>query len=290
MKAELINIIECIEHLPVLPATTVRLVQLLSDKSTTIDQLLEVIQYDQNLTLQVLKLCNSAYFGLIRQIRSLREALVYLGSKHLMQIILGIHCNSILQQPQKGYGLLAGMLWRHSTAVALAGEAFVKDRNDKNAPSGGLLFTAGLLHDIGKVVLDQVLSESYMQVLALLQTKPMKFDDAEREILGYSHTDVGEMIMQHWQLPEQITLVSKYHHEPETYPGDNALTKQIIELVHLADSLVLSLGLGIGNDGLQYKVNNQLAEQYGLTADMLDRISLGLVVDLQSLEQMYQEK
>jgi putative nucleotidyltransferase with HDIG domain len=290
MKTELINLLECIEHLPVLPATTVRLVQLLSDKSTSIDKILEVIQYDQNLTLQVLKLCNSAYFGLIRQIHTLREALVYLGSKHLMQIILGIHCNSILQQPQKGYGLLPGMLWRHSTAVALAGEAFAKDLNDKNSPSSGLLFTAGLLHDIGKVVLDQVLSDSYQEVLALLQTKPMKFDDAEREVLGYSHTDVGELIMKHWKLPEQITLVSKFHHEPGAYDGANPLARQIIDLVHLADSLALSLGLGIGTDGLQYQINNDLANQYGLTTDKLDKISIQLVIDLQSLDQMFQER
>ena len=210
MKAEMINIVECIEYLPVLPSTSVRLVRLLGTKSCPIDEVINVIQYDPNLTLQVLKLCNSAYFGLVRKIRSLREALAYLGSKHILQIVMGIHCNAMLQSPQKGYGLLSGMLWRHSNGVALAADRLGEKK--ANPEATGYLFTAGLLHDIGKVVLDQVLSQSYIQVLELLAAKPMRFDEAEREILGFSHTEVGEMIMLHWQLPEQVAAVRAGSH------------------------------------------------------------------------------
>ncbi len=288
MKGELINFVECIEQLPVLPATTVRLIQLLNDKDTRIDQILEVIQYDQNLTLEILKLCNSAYFGLVRQVHSLRDAVVYLGAKHLMQMVLGIHCNSMLQQPKPGYGLLTGMLWRHSTAVALAADKFLVEKNH-NKPSSGLLFTAGLLHDIGKVILDQLLASRYVQILEFVNQRPISFHEAEREILGYNHCDVGEMIMLHWQLPEVMASVCRYHHNPSDYRGEDPQSRQCIDLVHIADSLVLSLGLGIGNDGLQYPFDSALAEQYCLKADKIDKIGTEVLNEITMLEQQFQK-
>lgn len=289
MKNEMADIIDGIDRLPVLPATTVRLVHLLNDRTATIEQILEVIQYDQNLTVQILKLCNSAYFGLIRKIRSLREAVIYLGSKNVMEIVLGIHCNGLLQQPQNGYGLLAGMLWRHSTAVALATERLVPTRRAEDL-STGILFTAGLLHDVGKVILDQVLAESFNQVLDHLARNPMPFDQAERQILGFSHAEVGAMIMQHWQFPAEIAAVARYHHDPAAYDGAEPQTRRLIDLVHLADCLVLSLGIGLGHDGLLYQLDGALVEQYGLGAENLDQISAQVLDDLRALEKLYQEK
>jgi HD-like signal output (HDOD) protein len=291
MNTELLNLVDCIEHLPVLPSTTVQLVHILGDKKTPIEDVINVIQYDQNLTLQVLKLCNSAYFGLARQISSLREAVIYLGSRQIMQIVMGIHCNAMLQQPQKGYGLLAGMLWRHSTAVALISEKLGRlKENEKNMPSAGLLFTSGLLHDIGKVILDQLLSQSYVHVLERLSDGHTTFDQAEQEVLGYSHTDVGEMVMLHWQLPSSIAAVGRYHHEPDKFGGDDPITHQAINMIHLADSLAISLGLGLGSDGLQYRPSNDLAENYGFTIEHIETISVQVLKELQSLEQLYQER
>jgi len=291
MNADLINLVDCIEHLPVLPATTVRLVHLLGDKKTPITEVLKVIQYDQNLTLQILKLCNSAYFGLIRKFRILNEAVIYLGSRQLMQLIMGLHCNAILQQPQRGYGLLTGMLWRHSTAVAIISERLgLMRENDKDTPPLGLLFTAGLLHDIGKVILDQLLSNSYLQVLDRLSKGDTSFDQAEREVLGYDHMEVGEMVMAHWQLPASIADVGRYHHEPEKYPGEDPVIRKTIHLVHFADSIALSLGLGVGYDGLQYKANNELAESYGFSIDEINKLCANVLDEIQGLTELYQER
>jgi HD-like signal output (HDOD) protein len=289
MKTELFNLVECVEHLPVLPATTVRLIQLLGDNTGNIDEIIEVIQYDQSLTLQVLKLCNSAYFGLVRKITSLKDAVVYMGSRHIMQIVLGLHCNSILQKPQKGYGLEAGMLWKHSTAVALATERIGRLRKD-NVLSSGILFTSGLLHDVGKVILDQVLTDSYAEVTKLVDSKSITFHQAEHEILGYSHTEVGELIMLHWKLPLSTGGVCRHNHEPHNYDGSDAITRQLIEIVHLGDSLVLTLGIGVGNDGLLYTIDNQLAEKYGLKVEDVEKISSEVLYELQQLEKLYQEK
>lgn len=288
MKAELINVLDNIQNLPVLPATTVKLISLLSDERTSIDEILKVVQYDQNLTIQVLKICNSAYFSLNRKINSLREAVVYLGAKNLMNVVMGLHCNAMLQQPQKGYGLLPGMLWRHSTAVAIAADKLV-DKNDKAPPAAGLLFTAGLLHDIGKVILDQVLANNYLEILEKLDTTEKKFNELEREVLGYSHDDVGEMVLLHWQLPEMLACVCRYHHDPDKYPGKDPQVLHLVDLVHMADSLVISLGLGVGIDGLRYEFNPAIAERNKLTREKIDRVGSEVLIEIKSLEQIYQE-
>jgi HD-like signal output (HDOD) protein len=288
MKAELINVIDNIQQLPVLPATTVKLISLLSDQSTSIDEVLKVVQYDQNLTIQVLKICNSAYFGLTRKINSLREAVVYLGAKNLMHVVMGLHCNAMLQQPQKGYGLLPGMLWRHSTAVAIAADKLV-DKNDKTPPSAGLLFTAGLLHDIGKVILDQVLANNYLEILEKLETTEKQFNELEREVLGYSHDDVGEMVLLHWQLPDMLASVCRYHHDPNKYDGHNEQVRHLVDLVHMADSLVISLGLGVGIDGLRYEFDASIAERNKLTREKIDQAGAEVLLEMKSLEQIYQE-
>jgi HD-like signal output (HDOD) protein len=289
MKIEIADILNSVEQLPVLPATTVRLISVLSDNDTTINQIIEVVQYDQNLTMKILTICNSAYFGLTRKINSLREAVAYLGSRQLMQVVMGLHCNAMLQQSREGYDLQTGMLWRHSTAVALATEKIVH-YTTPSAPPAGLLFTAGLLHDFGKVILDQALAEKYREVLNYLEKTPVPFYEAEHQILGYNHMEIGELIMRHWQLPEAMAAVCRYHHEPDAYEGQDPQTRQIINLVHIADALAISLGLGVGCDGLMYRFDSEFVNQPNLTAHVIDKVGTEILLEIKSLENLYQKK
>jgi len=285
MTVELVDIVESVEQLPVLPGTTLRLINILSDVNTTIEQVIEVIRYDQNLTAQVLKLCNSAYMGLSRRIVSLQDAVVYLGATPLLQMVFSVHCKSAFNRNQEGYGLLAGMLWKHSNAVAIASEKIVNHKRLK--PAAGLLFTAGLLHDIGKVVLDHILAEHYQQVLELAETEQIRFDEAERRILGFSHEDIGQMIANKWHLPEAIALAAKYHHEPENYDGDDEQARQVVDIVHIADSLVMMLGIGIGSDGLRYKINEDLINRYEIRPNYIDKLGVEVLTNLETIEQLY---
>jgi HD-like signal output (HDOD) protein len=279
------NILSNIEQLPLLSSTSVQLIKLLNDSKTSINEIVDVIQYDQSLTIKVLSICNSAYFGLTRQINSIREAVAYLGTKPLMQIIMGLHCNGMLKPPRKGYNLSTGMLWRHSTAVAIATDKLVKFTPPNNAPAG-LLFTAGLLHDFGKVVLDQTLAEQYQDVVDYMEHKPVLFHEAEHEVLGYNHMEVGEMIMQHWKLPEVMAVVCRYHHQPDQYAGDDTQIIQILKLVHASDSIAMSMGFGIGNDGLMYEFESDFTEELKLTSHIIDTIGMEVLTEIQSLENL----
>ncbi len=285
MTVEIVDIVESVEQLPVLPGTTLRLINILSDVNTSIDQVVDAIRHDQNLTAQVLKLCNSAYFGLSRQIVSLQDAVTYLGATQLLQLVFSVHCKSTFSKNQEGYGLLAGMLWKHSNAVAIASEKIANHKNLK--PTSGLLFTAGLLHDIGKVILDQALSEHYQQVLELAETEQIRFDEAEKIVLGFSHEDIGQMIANKWQLPEEIVATTKYHHESENYKGNDDQVALVVEVVHIADSLVMMLGIGIGTDGLRYRINENLINKYELKKDYIDRLGVEVLASLEKIEKLY---
>ncbi len=285
MTVELHDIVERVDELPVLPSTTLRLVTVLGNTETTMDEIIGVIQYDQNLTAQVLKLCNSAYFGLSRQIESLRDAISYLGSKQILQLVFGVHCKSTFSKSQSGYGLVAGMLWKHSSGVALAAEKL--SLGQKKNTSTGLIFTAGLLHDIGKVILDQLLSERYREVIKQVEVYRIPFNEAEHSVLGFSHEEVGEMIANQWKLPKSIAAASRHHHAPENYDGGDDNIREVVEIVHLADSLVMSMGIGIGDDGLSYSVTGSLAEKYGLSGKRFDEISSEVLIEVEELEELY---
>lgn len=287
MTVQLDSVIEHVENLPALPAITVRLIQVVADPDADIGDILEIVQYDQGLTGQVLRLCNSAYFGLSRRIGTLRDALAYLGSRQLMQLVLGVHCNTVLQKEQPGYGLVAGMLWRHSATVALTAEQIGKHVKAENP---GILFTAGLLHDIGKVILGSFLAERYQEVIDLLCQKPITFYEAEKQVLGYSHAEVGELLANRWKLPPAIVAAARYHHEPDECPDDDPHVKLTVELIHASDSLALTMGVGIGDDGLMYNIDPKLVQRYQLTDKILEFIGASVLVELEQLEDIYNSK
>jgi len=284
MTVQLDEIIDKVEHLPVLPSTAVRVTEIATNPRGTIDDIVEVIRYDQNLTGRVLRLCNSSYFGMSRRIASLKEALAYLGAAPLLQLILGAVCSDVFQKPQPGYGLLRGTLWRHSSAVAFAGSCLARHVGMEKPM---VLFTAGVLHDIGKTILDGFLGDTYQQVVDLLSETSLTFHEAEKQILGYSHAEVGELIMRRWLLPEEIIVSARYHHEPSHYTGGDRVTRQAVDLTHLADCLVLTMGIGVGNDGLRYAVDGDLARKYQLNEQVLDRIRVDTLTEIQRLERVY---
>lgn len=287
MKTLIEDIKERVQTLPVLPGTTARLINALVDPKTTVKQIVEIIQYDQNLTAEVLKLCNSAYFGLSRKITTLKEALTYLGSRQVLQLVFSVYCRSLLMDPQPGYDLAAGMLWEHSVAVGIGSEKISQKRH---AELSNLVFTAGLLHDIGKVILDQALREQYEEVLRYVEENKVPFQDAEKVIIGISHEEVGQMIMEHWNLPEPLPSVCRYHGEPLECESDKKLTQDVVNIVHLADSMIITMGIGTGIDGLKYKVNSDLFQTYGFGAEELDRLHLEIIMEFEKIKKLYENK
>ncbi len=273
------DIVAAVDTLPPLPDTTLKLLAVLRDPRSSIDDIVSVIKYDEVITSEVLRICNSAYFGLNRKINSLNEATVCLGVAKLMQLVMAVHADALLGKEQKGYGLAPADLWRHSVATAIGCELIAAKVGLHNS---NLLFTMGLLHDIGKVVLNEYVAKEYAKIGKLVQEEKYAFNEAERMVLGYDHCEVGSLLVDKWQLPQEISSCIRWHHEPADAQNPNPF----VDFVYLANAVSLMLGLGLGHDGLSYRADEEILNRYNLTERDLEAFGAQVIAELAEVQVM----
>lgn len=274
------QLVQRAETLPKLPDTSVRLIRVISDPDSTLRQIVEVIRFDQTVTTQLLRLCNSAYFGLAHPITSIDDAVRYVGTAKLMQLVMAAHTHALLGPEQAGYGLLPGALWRHSVGAALACQILAEQRGMEEK---ALLFTVGLLHDIGKIVLNEHIGAEYAGIVRMVNEQRIAFQEAERRLLGITHPEVGELLSKRWGLPDPIPACIRHHHEPSALPTPDP----IIDTLHLADAICLLMGIGGGDDSQMYRVDPGVLERTGVTGDQIERVGATVVSELKSVGKLF---
>jgi HD-like signal output (HDOD) protein len=281
MKAvQLDQLVQRAESLPKLPHASARLIPIISDPTSTLQQIVDVIRYDQTVTTELLRLCNSAYFALSRPITSIDDAVRFLGTAKLMQLVMVAHTHALLGPEQAGYGLLPGALWQHSVGVALACQILAERRG---MAEKGLPFTVGLLHDIGKIVLNENIRAEYAGIVRLVNQERIPFQEAERRTLGITHAEVGEFVARRWALPDPIPCCIRYHHEPSALPTPDP----IVDTLHLADALCLLLGVGGGDDSQMYRVDEAVLERAGVAPGEIEAIGATIVHELKSVQKLF---
>lgn len=274
--AQIDNILARVRSMPPLPDTLLRLLTVLGNPTSTMAEIAEVVRYDQALTTDVLRYCNSAYFGLARTIASLDDAVRVLGTFKVMQLVLAAHTQALLSRPQNGYGLPADALWLHSVAVATCAQSLARRLQ---VPQVGLLFTVGLLHDVGKVVLNEYVARSYADIAQLVQTRRVSFGDAEREVLGFTHAEIGGRLGEAWALPEPVVRCIRYHHDPDVLTEPDPL----VDVTHIADAVCILLGIGGGDDGLSYRACGSTLQRHGLKHADLETIGAEVVIEVKGI-------
>jgi putative nucleotidyltransferase with HDIG domain len=214
------RIIAACDKLPPFPEVARRLLELAEDSTTKVTDIVEVIQYDQGLTANCLRLCNSSYYGLREKVSSLDHALVLLGMREVVALALALSCGfSEYQKKHRGYGLHDGELWRHSVTCSKISQLVLKKLG---WPEDSYIFTASLLHDVGKLILDPFMEESSPKIGALL-ADGVSLPAAEKQVLGIDHAEVGGMIAKTWRFPESLVGAIQSHHtcldgeEPHLY-------------------------------------------------------------------------
>lgn len=272
MHLSLEEIVNRVNDLPALPQIVVKVLQLTDDPNSTVKELSEVICQDQVLTAKVLRLANSAYYGYPRRIGSIVEAIVMLGFKAIRNLVMAASVQKILHQSVAGYRLDAGELWRHSIACAMAAHKIGKRVGYRKSDE---TFIAGLLHDIGKVVLSVYVSEVYGEIIKRVKESRISFAQAERDVMGFTHADVGARVVDRWNLPQQYVEAIAYHHEPELGKENPML----VAIVHLADIMCMMMGIGLGSDGMYYAVSSEAFSVLGLSSAEAESI-LGELGDL----------
>jgi HD-like signal output (HDOD) protein len=273
------SLVRKIEDLPPLPDIVVKLLHASRDPNVSTREMVELIKHDPALTIKVLRLCNSSYYGLPRKINSIQEALVYIGVDTLVNFVLAGCLSSFYTQAQNGYGLAKGELWRHSVGCAIASQRIATLHNDDGR---GETFTAGLLHDIGKIILHTHVGSEIDNILALVNNERISFGEAEKQVLGFSQTDAGAELARHWNLPEPLIEAIAYHQQPDRAKVATKLVAQ----VHLGNILCISFGIGVGADGLAYTFHPKALTETGIEVNDLFRLSLDIHDDYKKAEDL----
>ncbi|MBU4262417.1 MAG: HDOD domain-containing protein [Proteobacteria bacterium] len=273
------EILALIRHVPPFPKVAARVMQVLKDPDVTAHQLAEVIQYDQAITANVLKICNAAYFGIPRKVNSLDEGLVVIGHDILKDIIIASSSARFYQgQVGAGYGLEQGDMWRHSVATGIMAKLLVKHIEGVDS---GSAFTAALLHDIGKRFLSSFVADDFEKIVAKVARENCTFVEAEQEILGIDHAALGGMILEKWEFDQQLIDAVREHHNAAALEG-----APLTALVALSNNLVISIGIGVGDDGLASELRGDGLKRFGITLEMLQICMADLLTELDRAQEL----
>jgi putative nucleotidyltransferase with HDIG domain len=253
----------------------VKLRQYLSDPDVSFDELAKVIEYDPGLTANLLQLANSAYFGWSGKIKTVKEAITRLGTNRIFQMVLCMSVAPLVRKPVKGYDMESNGLWKHSIAVAICAEQLARILKIPNSEEA---FTAGLLHDMGKILLGTFVEIDDEPIKELVQNESLSFNEAERRVLGIDHAEAAAELLQYWKLPENVVAAARWHHNPEE--ADEKY-RNIVDLVHVADILCIRMGWGIGSDGPLYCLNEAASERLGVHSGLEDEVTdkVGAAID-----------
>ena len=237
-KPELEDIQRAIERIRPIPQVALKVLRIIKDEDYDIQRITEEVKKDQVMSARTIQLCNSAIFAKRHDVVSLDHAIVFLGQEMFIKLVIAAAVKSYYDQSGNGYSLCKGGLYHHAIGTALIAEKIVG--LTKDIPPA-IAYTAGLLHDIGKVVLDQYIAAAFPMLYREFQSKSTDLIDAETTILGMDHTRVGGILAERWSLPSALVEVIRFHHAPEKSQHERSLTT----IVYLADLLMSRFHSGL---------------------------------------------
>jgi len=277
---ERIEILAGIKKLPAFSTTVVRLSELVNDPESGPGEFEAVVQPDMALTANLLRMANSAYFGLSRRIGSAREAITLLGVRRVFQLGAMAAVDGVIPETLPGYGIDASVFWGHSVAVAVLAERLSKERK---LATPALTFTAGLLHDVGKLVISSFLAEHIEALRSELASGQMSLLACEQKLLGADHAQIGAELGLVWNLPEEVVKVIASHHTPDVANGGRG--DVVVDLVHAADCLSHSMGFGADVGGMQRQVDDAAIARLGLRHIDLEHVASRALPEIEGLTQ-----
>jgi len=264
---------------PTMPTLSKFLMAHLNDPNVPVWRLAEQLRWDPGMTVNVLKVANSALYGGRERVDSIQSAIVRLGLRQLYQIAVAVGISQVLKKSLLGYQLQPEELLSHSVYVAVASEEIAKTLGLQTSE---MLFTAGLLHDLGKIVLNDFVQKESAKLMTHFQETHEGFDHMEREVLGICHAEVGGALLKRWNFPEELVAAVLWHHRP----SEAGSWTPMVNIVHIADILSYSQGIGTGVDGLQYKISKDAISSLGLTTSIIEGVAFHSLDKVRELSQI----
>ena len=271
-------IIDKVHNLPTLPTVANKITSLIKDPTCTAIKVSEIIDKDQSLTTKVLRLVNSVYYSLCTNVTNVQHAVALLGFKTISQMVISIAVFDVFKG-RYGEEFDRVGFWKHSIGCAVISKMIAEKIHYPKLDDS---FTAGLLHDIGKVVLDQYLHEEMIKIIKLVQEKDISFVDAENEVLGLSHADIGEQVMKNWKIPTSITVAVKYHHQGPNERADSPLSQDVIvDIVRLSDVICKRGKIGFAGDKIIPEMTEDLWNRLDINQESINEIVEGCIEEVE---------
>ena len=262
------RILKSIRALPPFPVTIQKVMALAGDPDSSLTELAAVIRLDQAITANILRICNSAYFGLRRPVDNVGDAILHMGRKNVLRAVMAAGLSRYFRTA-RGYDVRAAELWEHAVAVALMSQICAAKLSGADDPR---LFTAGVLHDIGKTVMGEFVLEAWQNIQDLVEKQKYAFLEAEEEVLGVNHAELGGEIARIWKFPDEILKAIAFHHRPDLLANGDTVPW----IVYLSNQVCHLMGIGVGTDALAYRAVGDVAGRFGFRQrdleDMMARL------------------
>jgi HD-like signal output (HDOD) protein len=253
----ILSIINQIQSLPTLPRVVQQVITMVDNPNVSSSDIAKTVSLDAALVSKILKVVNSAYYGLPRKISTLTQATVILGFNTIKNIVLTASVFSVFDKNENGCHFDRTKFWEHSVGCASACKVLSK-RMKLGIPEEA--FVVGLIHDIGKIVLDQFLHSKFIEILELVEKKNIPMRQAEREVLGVDHSQIGELLCDKWNFPKHFCEAVAYHHTPNLAMN----SKKIVAIVHFANAIARLEGLGYSGDNQPPQIDPKSWEMLGI--------------------------
>jgi putative nucleotidyltransferase with HDIG domain len=274
------TLLDGIDQLAPLPLTVQRLLALLNRDDASMKEIIDTIRRDEAITATVLRMANSPVYAGRFPIERVQDAAVRLGTSTLLSIAMGNHLGA-MNTDAPMYDLTENELWLHAVAASLATKAITQECRNQSIPQISQI--AALVHDIGKLIMVRYLSAKVSAILDLCTRKDTCFVDAERELFGCDHAEVGAAIGSKWGFPPEIvTAIELHHHVPVADPTP------LLDTVMLANLIAKSIGVGLGAEGLNLLTDTvHQRERLGLSQEAFERACAQTFIWLGSVKTDY---
>ena len=274
MDDKLKRAVSIVGDLPSIPSIASDIMKAVADKSTSADDLRIILEQDPALASRVLKVANSSLYAFRREVETLRHAIALLGFRTVEALVMAASLRDVFAN----FGLSEKLLWEHSTmASVVAGRLASYGAIDLERDQA---FTAGLLHDLGKIALSNVFRERYHKIILRTYNEGVAFKDAEEEEFGFDHAALGAQVAMKWGLPTVLVAAIRHHHDhPDDYPAGAPEQRRLIALTAVVTRACTKLGLGRRGAAESIALDEIPAwQELGLSAEDVDPV-LELVAD-----------
>ena len=269
------SIIASIKDLPPMPQVVIKIQQLIADLNSDTSKLAGIIESDQAIAAKVLKMANSAFYGMSGKISSIHQASLLLGYQTLGEIVTMAGAAEILAVNMPGYGYDSRELWQHSLMVAFTAKMIAEIKHKDLIHEA---HTAGLIHDVGKIILDQHVLENKTQISDYMDQEEKTFLDAERTFFGFDHAEIASEICETWKIPAKISRAIRCHHQPSLSDND-----ELSYILHMADYVATMGGIGYDDDDALCELENGTMGFIDLTQQDVSEITLKVLEVVEQL-------